>query len=113
MKGFADNDAVAPAIAISEAKVTKLRRPAGAYSIRLAVSIRDNVEGNEVAYSVTATSGGATPANTVGSTASGRVSMTLRVHPRSTARTVALRIRTTDPVGNESSLSRSVKLPRR
>ena len=112
MKGFADNDAVAPAIAISEAKVTKLR-PAGAYSIRLAVSIRDNVEGNEVAYSVTATSGGATPANTVGSTASGRVSMTLRVHPRSTARTVALRIRTTDPVGNESSLSRSVKLPRR
>jgi hypothetical protein len=113
MKGVADNDTVAATVVVSSAKATKLRRPVGAYSVRLALSIHDNVEGNQVAYSVTATSGGAILANRVGSTASGSASVTLQVHPRSTARTVALGIRTTDPVGNEGSISRTVKLPRK
>jgi len=113
MRGFADADAIAPTVVVSSAKVTKLQRPAGAYSIRLALSIRDNVEGNAVAYTVTATSGGASLANRFGTTASGTVSMTLRVRPPSTrARTIVLRIRATDPVGNEGSVSRAVKLPR-
>lgn len=113
MSGFADADTVAATVVVSSAKGTKLRRPAGAYSRRLALSIRDNVAGNAVAYSVTAFSGGARLASGLGSTGSRSVSMTLQVHPRSTARTVALRIRATDPVGNESLLNRSVKLPRR
>ena len=51
VQGFADfADAVAPSLAFTSASATKLRRPARAYSIHVALSLRDDVEGNTVAY---------------------------------------------------------------
>ena len=45
-QGVADVDAVAPTISVTSARATKLRRPAGAYSIRVALVMRDDVDGN-------------------------------------------------------------------
>jgi hypothetical protein len=120
-EGTVDWDAVAPTIDISSAKATKLRRPAGAYSIRLALSLGDNVAGNTVAYKLRVTEGPKYPgelgrtelASKEGSTASGSVSTTLRVVPSSKRiQTIYLRLSGSDPIGNEVSLARSLKLPR-
>jgi hypothetical protein len=103
------------------ASATKLRRPAGAYSIRVVLSLRDDVEGNTVAYRLRVKEGPEHARDRQlwwidtreGSTASGSVSMKLRVFPSSKrVRSVQLQLSGSDPVGNEVSLTRSVKLPR-
>jgi hypothetical protein len=112
LDGFADRDSVAPAIAISSARAIKLRRPVGAYVVRLAVSLRDDVAGNTVSYLVTAKGGTIELARAFGKT-SGTVSLALRVRPATTKlRSVRLEVTAADPVGNEVSLTRTVKLPR-
>jgi hypothetical protein len=119
--GFADADAVAPSLAFTSASATKLRRPAGAYSIRLVLALRDDVEGNPVAYRLMLKEGPEHPRDRQlwwidtreGSTASGSVSMKVRVFPSSKrVRSVELRLTGSDPVGNEVSITRWVKLPR-
>ena len=78
-------DTVAPTIAIASARAVKLRRPAGAYSIKVALALRDDVEGNPVAYMLRVTQtrahGLIVLASKEGTTASGSVSTTLRVVP--------------------------------
>jgi hypothetical protein len=113
-KGFAGGaDATAPSLAFTSAIPTKLRRSAGAYSIRVAFSLRDDVEGPPVAYKLGVTEGRRVLASTTGSTASGSVSTTLRVHPSSKrVRSVDLRLHGSDWIGNEVSIARSLKLPR-
>ena len=112
LDGFADRDSVAPAIAISSVRAIKLRRPAGAYSIRLALSLRDDVDGNAVSYTVTAMGGRTELARAVGKTG-GSVSLALRVRPATTkVRSLLLKVTAADPVGNEARMARTVKLPR-
>jgi hypothetical protein len=112
--GMAYVDDLAPAIDISRATAAKLRRPAGAYTLKLALALRDDVEDNPVRYTVIVKGGGLELARKVGSTASGTVSLTTRVRPNSTrVRTIRLQLTASDPVGNESSISRVVRLPRR
>jgi hypothetical protein len=113
-------DTVAPTIAIASARAAKLSRPAGAYSIKLALALRDDVEGNPVSYTLRVTTAGAVRfgggrelANESGTTESGSVSTTLRVSPpNKRARSVQLRLSASDPVGNEVSLVRPLRLPR-
>jgi hypothetical protein len=113
LQGVADADAVAPTIAVVSAKATKLGRPAGAYSLKLTLMIRDDVEGNPVAYTLTVVGGGAELARKTGTTASLSVSATIRVRPASKrVRTLRIQVTATDPVGNEASYARSIKLPR-
>ena len=45
LQGIAAEDAIAPTIGFSSAEVTKLRRPAGAYSLKLAIALRDQSRG--------------------------------------------------------------------
>jgi hypothetical protein len=112
LDGFADRDSVAPAVAISSVRAIKLRRPAGAYSIRLALSLRDDVDGNAVSYTVTATGGRTELARAVGK-ATGSVSLAFRVRPATTkVRSLLLNVTAVDPVGNEVRMARTVKLPR-
>ena len=112
LDGFADRDSVAPAITISSVKAIKLRRPAGAYSIRLALSLRDDVDGNAVSYTVTATGGRTELARAAGKTA-GSVPLSFRVRPATTKlRSLLLQVTAADPVGNEARMARTVKLPR-
>lgn len=109
-------DTVAPSVAFTSASVTKLRRPAGAYSIKVALALSDDVEGNTVAYMLRVTQSRAhrlvVLASKEGTTASGSVSMMLRVVPGKRVRSVQLLLTASDPVGNEVSTTRSLKLPR-
>lgn len=112
-EGLPDSDPIAPSIAVSSAKVTKLRRPVGTYSLRLVLAIRDDVEDNPVGYAVIVKGGGLELARRVGSTASVTVRIAVRVRPPSTrVRRITFRVTALDPVGNESSLTRSLTLPR-
>ena len=109
-------DTVAPTIAIASARAAKLRRPAGAYSIKVALAVRDDVEGNTVAYTLRVTKtrahGLVVLASKNGTTASGSISTTLRVVPGKRVQTLQLRVSGSDPAGNEVSLVRLLKLPR-
>ena len=73
LQGIAGEDAVAPTIGFSSVEVTKLRRPAGAYSLKLAIALRDELEGNPVSYTlrVTPATSARELASSVGTTQAG------------------------------------------
>jgi len=118
-EGAVDWDAVAPSVAFTSPSATKLPRLSRAYStpvysMRVGLSLRDDVEGNTVAYKLEVTGRrGIGLYSEDGTTASGSVSTTFRVVPPSKrARSVQLQLTGSDPVGNEVSITRSLKLPR-
>jgi hypothetical protein len=115
-QGLAATDAVAPSAAVTSVSASKLRRFPGEYEIRVTLSLRDDVEGNAVAYRLSVTQTRLHRlielASTAGSTATGPVSKTLRIVPGKRVRTVQLQLSGSDPVGNEVSIARSLKLPR-
>jgi hypothetical protein len=109
--GFVDRDAVAPTLEL-RSLTTKLRRPAGAYSIKMAVTLRDDVEENPVRYTLRASAGGLELVRRAGTSTTEGIVMTLGVRPPHGARTVRLQVTAEDPVGNGVSVSRAVRLPR-
>lgn len=113
MRGLVAFDAVAPTIAVSTAKATKLRRPAATYSIRVAFLLRDNETQPRLSYlvAVEPSEGGLYLGQKRGSTATGRVTASLRVKPAKRSRTVQLHLRAEDAVGNWRWLTRRLKLP--
>ena len=113
-QGLVDADAVAPTIGLA-AKASRVKGKKGVYTITGALEIRDNVEGNSVAYKVFVTrESGAGPwlASKSGE-GTGDVSFELRVR-RTNEPVRALRVRTiaVDPVGNESTFDVRVALPK-
>ena len=114
LRGVAGEDAVAPAVAFSAVKARKLPQPADAYSLHLELALRDNVEG-PIAYllRVTPTTSVRELARSFGATRDGAASMTMRFRYHNPAkRAVLLRLGVSDEVGNESSASQVVRLPR-
>jgi len=121
--GMAELDDVPPVLEISSATATKLRRSNGAYSVKVALALSDDVEGNHVSYTLRAAthpstrSPGWTPegfelTRESGTADAGTVSMTLVVRPPARAKSIRLHLVASDPVGNERALSQSLKLPR-
>jgi hypothetical protein len=112
--GMADLDDVPPAIAFSSTSAAKLRRPDGAYSVKLALSLSDDAVGNAVSYTVrVTTSSGIELTRRFGTAGTRTVSMTMRVRPLSArTKTVRLVLSAEDPLGNEATISRSLRLPR-
>lgn len=112
LTGYADYDGSAPTIALTGLTATKLRRPAGTYSLRFTLLTRDN--GNTVSYMVAVEPAGGGPylAQKQGSTASGRVTMSLRVRPARGTRSVVLQLWAADPIGNARWSTRRMTLPR-
>ena len=117
----AEADTVAPSVAFTSAVPTKLRRPAGVYAIRVALSLRDDVEDNTVEYTLWVKEGPEHAGDRrlpllgwrEGSTASGSAMTMLRVHPSSKrVRSVQLLLSASDPEGNDVSIARSLALPR-
>ena len=92
----------------------ELRRPAGAYSLKLAIALRDELEGNPVSYTlrVTPATSARELASSVGTTQAGVVSVTMRTSQVFGLRSMLVRLTASDEVGNESSVSQVVKLPR-
>jgi len=111
--GVADFDDIAPTIRAIRASASKLRRPKGVYLLRIAFSTRDDLAGNAVEYAVFPSSGPSRLPFAEGRTTSGAVSVALQIRPPSPRRQLLVEIRTTDPVGNQRKLVRSVKLPSR
>ena len=93
-------------------RTTKLRHAAGAYSIKIALTLHDDVEGNPVRYTLSASSGGLELARRAGTATTGELAMTLPVRPPAGAKTVRLLLTGEDPVGNAVTVIRAVKLPR-
>ena len=108
----AEADTVAPTVAFSRATARKLRRPAGAYALRVGITLRDDVAVNRVWYTLHASAGGVELARRIGTTRTGAVSLTLRIRPPAGARTVRLALTGADPFENEASVSRALRLPR-
>lgn len=110
--GIADLDADAPQIVVSRSSATRLRRPVGDYLVRLGFSARDNVEENVASYQVVVTAGGTQLAFRRGATVAGggRSSLTLRVQPPKGSRRIQIVITASDPLGNERTQVRSLKL---
>lgn len=108
--GIADHDDTPPAIAISRASVTKLRRPAGSYVLRVAFSARE--ASGAVRYRIAISGKGAFLASRLGETPSGKASVAIRVRPAKHTRRLRIEITTSDPLGNETASSRDVTLPR-
>ena len=116
LRGDVDRDAVAPTLSFSGATATKLSRPAGSYALRLKLALHDNLAENPVSYTLRVytrrlSAGGHELADRFGTARSEPVSMTLRIRPPAGARTVRLVLSGSDPVGNEASITRSLKLP--
>lgn len=111
-QGVVDRDAVAPTLALSSVRATKLPRTSGAYALRLRITLRDNVEDNPVSYTLRASAGGRELARRFGTARTKAVSLRLRIRPHAGARTIRLQLTGMDPVGNEVSVSRALSLPR-
>jgi hypothetical protein len=109
--GTVDFDVDPPSIGLS-ARATKLRRPAGAYTLRVVLAVPNEAAGASLTYAVEAASGSASLAHRLGTTTSGRATVVLRIKPRRTVRRVKVSADVTDPVGNKSSTTRTVTLPR-
>jgi hypothetical protein len=108
-------DTVAPTIGFSTVNVRKLARPAGSYLLDVAIALRDDVEGAPISYvlRVTPTTSARELATRVGTTSDGAASMTMRVrYYKPPRRTVLLRLSASDEAGNESSVTRVLRLPR-
>jgi hypothetical protein len=112
LQGVVERDAVAPTIAFWGATAAKLQRPAGSYALRLGVALRDDVTDNPVSYTLRVTNGGRTLAERSSTTRKEAILMTVRIRPPAGVRTVRLELTGSDPVGNQVSLTRPLKLPR-
>jgi hypothetical protein len=108
--GMAAYDDAPPAIAITRASVTKLRRAAGSYILRVAFSVQET--SGAVRYGIAVNGRGAFLAFRLGETQSGRASAAIGVRPPRSARKLRVAITASDPLGNETKLSRDVTLPR-
>jgi hypothetical protein len=110
--GVADLDDVAPALRIVSAQASKLR-PAGAYSLELALELGDEFEASPVPYVLRVTTGVRTLAWISGTAETPNLELTVPIRPGKRALSVRVHLAASDPLGNESSVrSPMIVLPR-
>jgi hypothetical protein len=109
--GTVDFDVEPPSVGVA-ARATKLRRPAGSYTVRIALTVPNEAAGASLGYAVEVTAGRTSLASRVGTTTSGKVTVALRIKPGRTTRRVKISADVTDPVGNKGSTTRTITLPR-
>ena len=108
--GVTDFDVSPPTIAVSKATARKLRRPRGAFQLRLALSFGEPA-GSPVAYQLRVID----PRNRLetfrnGQTTTSTASLVLRVKPTKRTRALQIRIAATDAVGNAAQLARTLRI---
>jgi hypothetical protein len=109
--GTVDFDTVAPSIGVT-ARATKLRRPARTYTLQVALNVPNEAPEARLPYRLDVMAGGYLLASKVGASTNGRAATTLRIRPGRSTRRVRLNVEVTDPVGNKSSTTRTITLPR-
>lgn len=107
--GVIDFDVTRPAVSISQATAKRLQRPKGSYSVRIGFSAQDG-SGNAVSYVLTVSGSGVFVLRK-GTTNSGTVSTTFRVRPQKPTRTLRLTLVASDPVGNETRITKRLVIP--
>jgi hypothetical protein len=109
-QGVADFDTVPPAIAVTKVTVRRLRRPSGAYNLRVVAAFPGDAAVSYVLQVVDPRN----PLNAfvyrVGQVTSGALTVAARIRPAKSTRTVEIRIQASDPVGNEASGAKTVRL---
>jgi hypothetical protein len=111
--GVADLDDVPPALRIVSALPSRLDRPAGAYSLELALELGDQLEASPVAYVVRVTTGLRTLAWISGTAETPELALTVPIRSRKPLLSVRVHLTASDSLGNESSLKSSmIVLPR-
>jgi hypothetical protein len=107
--GVVDFDAVPPSVQV-RAGASKLKRPARTYGVRVVLTAPDDVADNSVTYSVDLRAGHSYLAYKKGTSPTGTAVVKLRVQPPRGTRNLQVIVTATDPVGNEASVTRSVRL---
>jgi hypothetical protein len=108
-QGAADFDDSPPLLAISSSRVSKPRKPNGAYVVRVGLLADDSPERSPVDVLVTASSRFLLGAKEATST-SGKASVILRLRLVTRGRTIKLKIVASDGVGNYRTLERTIEL---
>lgn len=110
-QGVVDFDVEPPRLAVTKASAKKLRRPKGAYTVRLALSLED-AAGGPVSYQLELNEPRTRRGLVfrIGTAASPSVNLTLRVKPPRGARTLQIKLTAGDAVGNGATVSRSLRL---
>lgn len=107
--GVADFDATSPVIGPPKTTVRKLKRPSGAYTVRVVLSLADN-GGGAVTYVLQVADTRKSLVYKVGTTATGASAVTFRIRPAKGTRSLRCKIDATDAVGNEATLARTIRL---
>jgi hypothetical protein len=107
--GFVDFDATPPAGSITGVKVTRPHARSGLWKVQVSFAARDDVEGNAVSYDARATAGPVF-VRKLGTLTDGRGTFRFAfVRPKPT-HVLTIQIFVRDPVGNQTTLARRVKL---
>ena len=109
--GTVDFDTAAPSTVVG-ARATKLRRPTGAYTVQIALNVANEAPEAKLPYTLYVLAAGVRLASRDGATTNGRAGVTLRIRPGRSTRRVKVSVEVTDPVGNTSSTTKTVTLPR-
>ncbi len=108
--GVAAFDDTAPSGAVTAVKITRPRVKRGSWKLRLSFSARDNDPTNPVSFSANA-SAGLWTARRRGTVTTGSRTLTFAFGKRRGVRVFHFQITLDDPVGNEGTLKRNVRLP--
>lgn len=109
--GVADFDVDPPTVAVKSVSKHKLKRPSGAYRLRVALSLSD-AGGGAVSYALQVVNPkrpAVTYAYKTGQ-ATGIVTRTFRIKVPKTRRVVGLKVDASDPVGNASTAAKKIRL---
>lgn len=110
--GVAAFDVAPPAARVATWSARKLKRPKGAYTIRLVLSLTDT-GGGPVSYILQVVDP-RRPSNTfvykLGQTATGTATSSFRIKVSQKTRVVEIRIDASDAVGNESAFAQKIRL---
>jgi hypothetical protein len=107
----ADFDVLPPTIGIPRSSVRKLKRPRGAYTLSVTLSLTD--EDNLVSYRlqvVDTRKPVRVLAYKVGQTTTGTAKSTAQIKPAKQARILQLKIDANDAVGNEATRIKTIRL---
>lgn len=109
-EGVADFDTVPPAIAVTKVTILKLKKPKGAYNLRVVVTF----PGDDAVSYVLQVVDPRKPLNAlvykIGQTTSGSFASAARIRPAKSTRMLEIEVEADDAVGNDANASKTVRL---
>ncbi len=109
-QGVADFDTVPPAIVMTKVTIRKLKRPKGAYNLGVVATFPGDAAVSYVLQVVDPRK----PLNAlvyrVGQTANGSLAAAARIRPAKSTRSLEIKVAATDPVGNDATAAKTVRL---